>query len=118
MKQAHEKFSCSELKHRVKAVMGTHERWDQKIERIAADKRHTAQRVVREKQRDLQMIKERVSRRPLLMEQTDTLARARRRALFRVRSTLEAAGIKDIENHFDDEELEDLEQPDAWTSRK
>merc|ERR1712217_805216 len=61
------------------------------------------------KMRDLHEIKERVIRRPLLMEQVDSLVRARRRALFRVRSTLEAAGVHDIDSHFQDEELGILE---------
>eukprot|EP00929_Paragymnodinium_shiwhaense_P021594 TRINITY_DN14046_c0_g1_i1.p1 TRINITY_DN14046_c0_g1~~TRINITY_DN14046_c0_g1_i1.p1 ORF type:complete len:687 (+),score=123.83 TRINITY_DN14046_c0_g1_i1:130-2190(+) len=98
-----------EMKCRVKKAIGVVESLDEKLERITTDKRQNAQRVVREKQRALQAIKERVNRRPLLMEQTDALARARRRALFRVRSTLEAAGLTDIKSHFLEEELDEMD---------
>merc|ERR1712216_571837 len=98
-----------EMKVRVKRAVGVVESLDEKLDRLTTDKRQTASRVRREKQRALNAIQERVSRRPLLMEQTDALARARRRALFRVRSTLEAAGLKDVESHFLDEELDEME---------
>lgn len=114
MQEAQAKYESSELKPRIKAAIGIQEQWEHKIQRIAADKRYVLQRVSREKKKDLQMIIDRVRRRPLLMEQTDSLVRARRRALFRVRNTLETAGLKDVNAYFDDEELDDLDQPERW----
>jgi len=98
-----------EMQARVKQAVGLVETLGEKLDRLTTDKRQTAKRVSLEKRRALQAIQERVSRRPLLMEQTDALARARRRALFRVRSTLEAAGLKDVDSHFCDEELDEME---------
>ena len=50
--------------------------------------------------------------RPLLMERTQleqARERARQRALLRVKNTLEEKGIKNVEAHFDNEELNILE---------
>jgi hypothetical protein len=102
--------ATSEMRGRLISALGTREPYEEKINRIVADKRHTTGRVHSEKKRHLQEIKQRVARRPLLMEQkTDHLARARRRALFRVRNTLESYGVVDIENHFNDNELDDMD---------
>ncbi|CAE8583659.1 unnamed protein product, partial [Polarella glacialis] len=103
----------SELRHRVKQAIGPFEPLEEKIERIVSDKRQGVQRITRDKLRDLQEIQDRVKRRPLLMEQADSLLRARRRALFRVRSTLEAAGVRDIDSHFRDEELDEFDRAAA-----
>ena len=39
---------------------------------------------------------ERANSRPLLMQQADSLVRAKRRALFRVRNALRQAGVRDV----------------------
>merc|ERR1712194_198444 len=103
----------NEMRLRVQQAVGPTESQDERIERIVADKKQARQRIVQQKQEDLQKIRDRVSRRPLLMEQADTLVRARRRALFRVRSALEAAGVRDVESHFQDEELDELDRAAA-----
>eukprot|EP00928_Gymnodinium_smaydae_P029653 TRINITY_DN22274_c0_g1_i1.p1 TRINITY_DN22274_c0_g1~~TRINITY_DN22274_c0_g1_i1.p1 ORF type:complete len:288 (+),score=71.90 TRINITY_DN22274_c0_g1_i1:35-865(+) len=113
IKQALARGDNSGMRDRVKKAVGVIENLEDKIVRIVWDKQHTSQRVTREKRKDLQQIQDRVNRRPLMMEQTDSLARARRRALLRVRKTLEAAGVKDVASHFDDAELEETEHPDA-----
>lgn len=100
----------TELRLRVQKAAGPLEPFRERIDRIVSDKRQGAQRVMHQKHRDLQQIKERVSRRPLLMEQTDSLVRARRRALFRVRETLQAAGVKNVDRHFVDDELDELDR--------
>lgn len=99
----------TELRLRVQKATGPFKPLEEKIDQIVNDKRQGAQRVMHQKHRDLQLIKERVSRRPLLMEQTDSLVRARRRALFRVRATLEAAGVQNVDRHFVDDELDELD---------
>lgn len=99
-----------EMRRRVQQAVGLVEPLEDKISRIVDDKQQCTRQVCRDKRRDLRMIKERASRRPLLMEQADTLVRARRRALFRVRSALEAAGVRDVESHFHDDELDELQQ--------
>jgi len=99
-----------EMKLRVQQAVGPIEPLEERIERLVVDKRQGLRRVEREKRQDLQRAKEKVQRRELLMEQVDSLQRARRRALFRVRRTLRDAGVDDVDCHFNDEELDDLER--------
>jgi len=75
LEQAHK--STPRMRSLVKQMVGPIEPLEEKIERIVVDKRQAYQRVVKEKLRDLQKIKERVKRQPLLMEQADSLVRAR-----------------------------------------
>lgn len=105
----------SDLRYRIREAVGKIEPLEDKINRIVADKRHTSNRVEREKRRELENIQKNIKPRPLLMDATDSLARARRRALFRVRDTLQSAGL-DIDKHFNDNELDDMEN-EAWRAR-
>eukprot|EP00930_Biecheleria_cincta_P042842 TRINITY_DN29481_c0_g1_i1.p1 TRINITY_DN29481_c0_g1~~TRINITY_DN29481_c0_g1_i1.p1 ORF type:complete len:713 (+),score=102.14 TRINITY_DN29481_c0_g1_i1:52-2190(+) len=108
LEQAHE--VPTELKLRVQQAVGPIEPLEERVERIVLDKRQGLQRIQREKVRDLQRMQERVNRRPLLMEQADSLVRARRRALFRVRNTLKEAGVPDVDSHFREEELDEFDK--------
>lgn len=107
-----------ELRLRVRKAVGHGESLEERILRIAADKRRTGRRVERRQQEDLGRIHERVSRRPLLMQQEDTLQRARRRALMGVREALEGAGVRNVEGHFADVELDDLERAAEWAASR
>jgi len=100
----------SELRARVQRAVGPVEPIEEVCQRKVAEKRSSFWRTHQTKQRDLHQMHERVNRRPLLMEQTDSLARARRRALFRVRSTLEAAGVPNVDAHFRDDELDEIDR--------
>lgn len=102
-----------EMRCRIKRAVGLVQPFDEKIDRIVADKQHNSARVVREKQRVLHNIQERVNRRPLLMEQRDCIQRARSRALFAVKKTLEECSIPDLDRYFQDEELDELERESA-----
>ncbi|CAK8985650.1 unnamed protein product [Durusdinium trenchii] len=99
-----------EMKFRVKQAMGKVEPLEQKIDRIVSDKRRGLQRTQRQKAEDLRNIMERANSRPLLMQQADSLVRAKRRALFRVRNALRQAGVRDVNRHFADDELEEMER--------
>jgi len=99
-----------EMKLRVQQAVGPVESLDEKLDRIVLDKKQGLSRIQREKSRDLQRMQERVNRRPLLMEQADSLVRARRRALFRVRNTLKEAGVHDVNSHFREEELDEFDR--------
>lgn len=99
-----------EVKFRVMQAMGRVEPLEQKIERIVSDKRRGLQRTQREKEEDLRSIMERANSRPLLMQQADSLVRAKRRALFRVRNALRQAGVRDVNRHFADDELEEMDR--------
>jgi hypothetical protein len=81
---------------------------DEQIERRVLDRQQELRKTVSEKRGDLKRMQEKVNRRPLLMEQTDSLARARRRALFQFRKVLQDAGNRDPDAIFDDEELDEL----------
>merc|ERR1711972_178978 len=85
----------SELKSRVQRAVGpikSVEKYiDEQVERRVFDKQQERRKTESDKRGDLKRIQERVSRRPLLMEQTDSLARARRRALFQFRKVLQDA---------------------------
>eukprot|EP00933_Yihiella_yeosuensis_P061138 TRINITY_DN63964_c0_g1_i1.p1 TRINITY_DN63964_c0_g1~~TRINITY_DN63964_c0_g1_i1.p1 ORF type:complete len:805 (-),score=146.63 TRINITY_DN63964_c0_g1_i1:182-2404(-) len=111
LEEAHQ--VSSELRLKIQEAVGPMEPLEEKIDRMVGEKRISTNRITREKCRDLQRIQERVARRPLLMEQADSLVRARRRALFRVRSALEAAGVRDVESHFCDEELDEFDRAQA-----
>jgi len=108
LEQAH--ATPTELRLRVMQAVGPIEPFEEKVERLAAEKRVGGQRVFRHQVQDLQRIQDRISRRPLLMEQADSLDRARRRALFKVRATLESAGVHNVDSHFGDDELDELER--------
>lgn len=112
LERAHE--VPTELQRRVQQAVGPIEALDDRVDRIVLDKRQGLQRIQREKVRDLQRMQERVSRRPLLMEQSDSLVRARRRALFRVRNTLKDAGVPDVDSHFREEELDEFDKAAAY----
>lgn len=99
-----------EVKFRVMQAMGRVEPLEQKIERIVSDKRRGLQRTQREKEEDLRSIMERANSRPLLMQQADSLVRAKRRALFRVRNALRQAGVRNVNRHFADDELEEMDR--------
>lgn len=99
-----------EMKFRVKQAMGKVEPLEQKIDQIVSDKRRGLQRTQRQKAEDLRNIMERANSRPLLMQQADSLVRAKRRALFRVRNALRQAGVRDVNRHFADDELEEMER--------
>eukprot|EP00931_Biecheleriopsis_adriatica_P037423 TRINITY_DN2145_c0_g1_i3.p1 TRINITY_DN2145_c0_g1~~TRINITY_DN2145_c0_g1_i3.p1 ORF type:complete len:751 (-),score=138.53 TRINITY_DN2145_c0_g1_i3:28-2106(-) len=103
----------AEMKLRVQQAVGPVEDLDDKIDRITHDKKQGLSRIQREKLRDLQQMKERVNRRPLLMEQADSLVRARRRALFRVRNTLKEAGVQKFHSYFREEELDEFDRAKA-----
>lgn len=112
LEQAHE--VPTELKLRIQQAVGPIEALEDKVERIVLDKRQGLQRIQREKVQDLQRMQERVNRRPLLMEQADSLVRARRRALFRVRNTLKEAGVPDVDSHFREEELDEFDKAEHY----
>lgn len=99
----------AEMRNRVKTVVGRAEPRAEKIDQLVFEKQQSRQATVRSQQARLREIEDRVSRRPLLMEQTDSVAKARRRALNRVRQTMVDVGI-DFEKHFKDEELEEMER--------
>jgi hypothetical protein len=96
------------LREEVREAVGPMEPLEERIGRMVATKRRARQRVVQEKRRALQEIQERVRSKPLLMQQEDTLVRARRHALMRVRATLEDAGVREVDSHFQEEELDEL----------
>jgi hypothetical protein len=104
----------SEVRARVLRAVGpaksVEKHVEEQIERRVMDKQQELRKTVSEKRGDLKRMQERVSRRPLLMEQTDSLSRARRRALFQFRKVLQDAGTKDPDAHFEDDELDDLER--------
>mmetsp|Transcript_99405 Transcript_99405/g.286905 ORF Transcript_99405/g.286905 Transcript_99405/m.286905 type:complete len:785 (-) Transcript_99405:299-2653(-) len=99
----------TELKMRVRQFVGPPQRLSDKIEDLAMEKRLDTKRTTRQQLMDLERIKERVERRPLLMEQVGGQSRARRRALFKVRSALESAGVRNPDAMFHGEELDELE---------
>lgn len=92
------------------AAQGPTEKPEDKIARLVNDKVASRQRTTRQQLQELQRIEERVGRRPLLMEQADTMTRARRRALCKVRNALESAGVKDVDTFFEDQQLDELEK--------
>eukprot|EP00746_Dinoflagellata_sp_MGD_P004423 gnl/MRDRNA2_/MRDRNA2_108529_c0_seq1.p1 gnl/MRDRNA2_/MRDRNA2_108529_c0~~gnl/MRDRNA2_/MRDRNA2_108529_c0_seq1.p1 ORF type:complete len:641 (-),score=136.76 gnl/MRDRNA2_/MRDRNA2_108529_c0_seq1:28-1950(-) len=97
---------------RVRGFLGKEESLEEKIAQKRFDRDQNLRNRMKEKQEELQGIKERVARRPLLMERTDSLVRARQRALLRVRQTLGEAGVKDLEGAgFDDADMGLLEDP-------
>lgn len=97
---------------RVKGFLGKHESLDEKIAQKRFDRDQNLKNRMQEKREELNNIKERVARRPLLMERTDSLVRARQRALLRVRQTLGDAGVKDLEGAgFDEMDMGLLEDP-------
>jgi len=102
-----------EMKERVKQAVGPIEPMAKKIERMVDDKRRGLQRVQSQKRKDIDMMLQRANNRPLLMQQADTVERARRRALFRVRNALRQAGVRDVKRHFGEEELDELDRGDA-----
>lgn len=102
-----------EMKERVKQAVGPIEPMAKKIERMVDDKRRGLQRVQSQKRKDIDMMLQRANNRPLLMQQADTVERARRRALFRVRNALRQAGVRDVNRHFGEEELDELDRGDA-----
>ena len=58
--------------------------------------------------REIQKMNERLAQRPLLMERTQleqAKERARQRALLRVRTELEDRGVRNVDEHFNLEEL-------------
>lgn len=82
---------------------------DLDIERRVYSRRQTQISTAKRWAGDLQRIKERVNARPLLMERTQleqARERARQRALLRVRATLEEQGVKNLDSHFNNEELD------------
>lgn len=57
-------------------------------------------------------MRERLNNRPLLMERTQmeqARERARQRALLRVKANLEVQGVKNVDGHFNREELNMME---------
>lgn len=108
LEQAHE--VSPEMRWRVQQAVGAIEPLEEKIDRMVMAKRQGFQRIIKEKKQDLKQIQENVKQRPLLMQHADNFVRARRRALFRVRATLEAAGMRDIESYFKDEELDEFDR--------
>jgi len=111
LEQAH--VPSKELRERVYQACGPKETMQERVDRLVDEKRACNQRVMRDKQRLTQAMRERVERRPLLMEQADCITRARRRALFKVKAALEAAGVRDVSSHFLEEELDELDHEAA-----
>merc|ERR1719401_2639133 len=75
--------ASSEMRRRVKeaaAAAGPVEPLQERIDRIVADKRQDSALLHQRRREDLEQIRRRVSHRPLLMEQADSAARARRLA--------------------------------------
>lgn len=99
-----------ETKARVRAAIGPVESVEQMVERAVMAKKESQRSTMRDKHRDLKEIAERVNRRPLLMQQTDSVARARRLALFQFRGFLKDAGVSNPDAHFQDEELDELDR--------
>eukprot|EP00971_Amphidinium_carterae_P157637 3124866-Amphidinium_carterae.2 len=66
---------------------------------------------VQDQRQKLKQIQTRVARRPLMMEQCDSMARARRRALFRVRNVLQSSNVPfNVDSIFRDQELDEMEK--------
>lgn len=104
------KVVSAEMQGRVSNAVGFQEPLEDRIEQLVRQKVRATQEKMHTKKKELQQMSEKVGRRPLLMEQTDSLVRARRRALFRVKSALEEAGVRDVEDHFEDDEIDELER--------
>lgn len=83
------------------------------IERAIREKRDAQADTLRKQRHNLTEIKRKAAQRPLLMDRTDSLARARRRGLHKVRAALEVGGIMNIDEHFDDDEHNHLHQRDG-----
>jgi hypothetical protein len=112
LEEAHQ--VSSELKARIQRAVGPiksgKQYVEEQVERRVIDRQQELRKTVSEKRGDLKRMKERVARRPLLMEQTDSLQRARRRALFQFRRALQDAGAKDPDAYFMDEELDECDR--------
>lgn len=89
--------ASNEMVHRVRDAVGPVVPMEDKIERMVWDKRSDRQRMTREKQHLLQQIKDKVTSRPLLMQQMDSVTRQRRRNLFRVRQLLQEGALEEFE---------------------
>lgn len=99
-----------EIRARVMRAVGPVESVEEKVEREVLKKRSGMRSTMKDKHRDLNDIAQRVNRRPLLMEQTDSVARARRLALFQFRGFLKDAGVANPDAHFDFDELDELDR--------
>mmetsp|Transcript_52684 Transcript_52684/g.83596 ORF Transcript_52684/g.83596 Transcript_52684/m.83596 type:complete len:697 (+) Transcript_52684:1-2091(+) len=112
LEEAHQ--APSELKARVVRAIGPmksgRQYVEEQVERRVMDRQQDLRKTVQEQRGDLKRMQERVARRPLLMEQTDSLARARRRALFQFRRALQDAGAKDADTYFEDDELDECDR--------
>ncbi|XXQ35969.1 Uncharacterized protein family UPF0564 [Plasmodiophora brassicae] len=85
-----------------------------KREALRAARQHDRE-AMREAARRLKEMRERVDRRPLLLESGATNRErilARQKALVAVKDSLLAAGIRDYRRFFDEDELDDLEMTD------
>lgn len=102
-----------EIRARVMRAVGPVESIDDMVDRKVTDLRQNQRNTVKMKHKDLQDIANRVQRRPLLMEQTDSIARARRLALFQFRGFLKDAGVANPDAHFQDDELDELDRARA-----
>jgi hypothetical protein len=105
-----------EFRARVRAAVGPVETVDEVVERQVMQKKQTQRSTMKDKHRDLNDIAQRVNRRPLLMQQTDSVARARRLALFQFRGFLKDAGVANPDAHFQDDELDELDRARAETA--
>jgi hypothetical protein len=99
-----------EVRARVRAAVGPVETIDEVVERQVLQKKQSQRSTMNDKHRDLKDMHEKVKRRPLLMCQTDSVARARRLALFQFRGLLKDAGVANPDAHFQDDELDELER--------
>merc|ERR1719271_2268361 len=88
-----------------KAAGAGHADMTERIEKKVEQRRHD--NVVRQMKynKELGQISQRVERRPLLMERSETTLRARQRALYKVREKLTGAGVHNANALFLDEEL-------------
>lgn len=99
-----------EIRARVRAAVGPVETIDEIVEKAVMEKKQTQRNTMSDKRRQIIEMHKKVNRRPLLMQQTDSVARARRLALFQFRGFLKDAGVANIDAHFQDDELDDIDR--------
>lgn len=99
-----------EIRRRVVRAVGPVESVEERVERKVTNLKDGQRETMKTQHSNLRDIARRVDRRPLLMQQTDSVARARRAALAQFRGFLKDAGVADPDAHFQDEELDEIDR--------
>lgn len=102
-----------EMHARVRRAVGPVEDPEERLNRKVEDLKQSQRSTKKEKTKELAAMASKVERRPLLMQQTDSVARARRQALFQFRGFLKDAGVENPDAHFEDDELDELDRAKA-----